>query len=262
MRRNLLRQLWRDNACAINGWLAIPASYSAEGMAHQGYDCVTVDLQHGMIDAQTALGMLQAISTTAAVPLVRVGSADPVAVMKMLDAGAYGIICPMVSTRAEAEQFVDTCRYPPAGHRSFGPARGLLYGGADYFKHANDEILVIGMVETEAGLANIDAICSVPGLDAIYIGPNDLCLDLGEPPKSEPGEGRAAAAIEHIRARTAAAGKKCGIFCSGGAAALERKKQGFDLVTPGNDMNLLLKAARAEVEIVRSSTTEPTPGGY
>ncbi len=256
MRRNTLRRLWADGHCAVNAWLAIPAAYSAEGLSHQGYDAVTVDLQHGMIDAQTAISMLQAISTSPAVPLVRVGGMDPVAIMKMLDAGAYGIICPMISTQAEAERFVDACRYPPAGHRSFGPARGLLYGGSDYFQYANEEILTIAMVETVEGVNNIDAICSVPGLDAIYVGPNDLCLDYGEAPTSEPQGGHAAAAIERVQTRTAAAGKYCGIFCSGGSAARMRRQQGFSLVTPGNDMGILLKAAKAEIGKIRSDIDE------
>src|SRR5438067_1863622 len=126
VRKNKVREIWAHGGCAVNGWLSIPSSYSAEGVAHQGFDSVTVDLQHGMTDIQAAIGMLQAISATDAMPLVRVGGNDPVAIMKMLDAGAYGVICPMISTLEDAERFADACRYPPRGHRSFGPSRGLL----------------------------------------------------------------------------------------------------------------------------------------
>ena len=108
-----------------------------------------------MTDVQSAIGMLQAISTTDAVPLARVGSNDGAAIMKMLDAGAYGVICPMISTANEALRFASACRYPPTGQRSFGPARGLLYGGADYFNHANNEILAIAMIETRLGVENL-----------------------------------------------------------------------------------------------------------
>ena len=101
-------------------------------MAHQGWDSLTIDLQHGVVDYQTAVGMLQAISTTAVVPMVRVPWLDPGIVMKMLDAGSYGVICPMINNRDEAETFVRACRYPPRGSRSMGPIRATLYAGDDY----------------------------------------------------------------------------------------------------------------------------------
>ncbi|MWU82140.1 2,4-dihydroxyhept-2-ene-1,7-dioic acid aldolase, partial [Escherichia coli] len=140
MRKNSLKTAFLENTPIINGWLAIPSGYSAEIMGHQGYDAVTVDLQHGMIDFASALSMLQALSATPAVPLVRVADNDPAQIMRVLDAGAYGVICPMISSAEQARRFVAACRYPPLGVRSFGPARGLLYGGIDYPQHANNEI--------------------------------------------------------------------------------------------------------------------------
>ena len=128
MRSNRLRELMRSGTPILNAWLAIPSSYSAEVMGYQGYDSVTVDLQHGMIGFDAAVPMLQAISATPAAPLVRVSRNDYALVMQLLDAGAYGVICPMISTPEEALRFVSYCRYPPAGQRSYGPARGLLYG--------------------------------------------------------------------------------------------------------------------------------------
>jgi 4-hydroxy-2-oxoheptanedioate aldolase len=254
MRKNKVKQIWAEGGCVRNGWLSIPSSYSAEGVAHQGFDSVTVDLQHGMTDVQAAIGMLQAISATDATPLVRVGGNDPVPIMKMLDAGAYGIICPMISTVEDAERFAEACRYPPHGQRSFGPSRGLLYGGADYFDRANSEVLAIAMVETVSGVDNVDAILSVSGIDAIYVGPNDLSLAYGERPLAEPEGTRAAEAILHLVARTHAHEKKAGIFCSGGVAAANRRAQGFDLLTPGSDFNVLMRALRQEVAAARLST--------
>jgi 4-hydroxy-2-oxoheptanedioate aldolase len=251
MRKNKVKEIWSQGNHTVNGWLSIPATYSAEGIAHQGFDSVTVDLQHGMTDVQTAIGMLQAISATEAMPFVRVGGNDPIAIMKMLDAGAYGVICPMISTHEDAKRFADACRYPPRGHRSFGPSRGLLYGGADYFKYANTEILAIAMIETVAGVENIDAIVGVEGIDAIYIGPNDLSLDYGEPPVAEPENTRAAAAMMHLVARAHAHGKKAGVFSSNGAAAAHRRAQGFDMLTPGSDFNVLMSAIRQEVLATR-----------
>lgn len=264
MRKNNLKQMWAAGQCAVSGWLSIPAGYSAEGIACQGFDAVTVDLQHGMIDLQSAIGMLQAISITPAVPLARVGSNDGAAIMKLLDAGAYGIICPMISTRSDAEKFAEACRYPPLGQRSYGPARGLLYGGADYFAHADREVLAIAMIETEEGVDNIDAILDVAQIDAVYIGPNDLSLAFGEAPAAEPTDTKAAKAIEHILTRTHASGKKAGIFCSSGLAAKKRRDAGFDLVTPGNDLNILVRAARRELEAARGEddARPATAAGY
>ena len=148
MRRNELRKIIAGGNTVLNAWLAIASPFSAELMAHQGFDSVTIDLQHGPVDFQAAVGMLQAISTTPAVPMVRVPWNEPILTAKLLDAGAYGIICPMINSQAEAEALVTACRYPPRGARSFGPNRAVLYGGADYWQHANDEVLIFAMVET------------------------------------------------------------------------------------------------------------------
>ena len=152
MRENRLRSLWKSGGAAINGWLAIPHSFSAETMAHQGWDSLTIDLQHGVVDYQSMIPMLQAISTTDTIPVVRVPWLDPSALMKALDAGAYGVICPMISTREEAQRLVAYTHYAPRGTRSFGPVRATLYGGADYAQHANDEIVTFAMIETAQAL--------------------------------------------------------------------------------------------------------------
>ena len=129
--------------------------------------------------------MLQAISQTDTVPVVRVPWNDPATIMKALDLGAYGIIVPLVNTAADAAKAVAACRYPPVGMRSSGPVRALHYGGADYVAHANDEIVIMAMIETKEGLANLDAICATPGLDAVYIGPSDLSFALGMVPRGD-----------------------------------------------------------------------------
>ncbi|WP_415919547.1 HpcH/HpaI aldolase family protein [Tateyamaria sp. SN6-1] len=242
MRQNPLKPMLASGATVVNAWLSIPSGYLAEGVGQQGFNSVTVDLQHGMIGFETAVTMLQAISATAATPLVRAPSNDPHTIMHLLDAGAYGVICPMISTPQEAADFVAACRYPPAGNRSFGPARGKLYGGADYFDGANDEILAIPMIETRAAVENIDAILGVAGVDMIYVGPNDLALDLGERPGAELDKGETTRAIDHVLSRAKAAGVATGIFCADAARARQRLDEGFNLVTPGNDFNLLMNA--------------------
>lgn len=253
MRANTVKSLKSAGTPIVNAWLSIGSSYSAEMVAAQGFDAVTVDCQHGMIGFETALTMLQAISTTSAIPFVRPSRNDPAEIMRFLDAGAYGIICPMISSAAEAAALVSACRYPPLGTRSYGPARGLLYGGSDYVAHANDEIVVLAMIETAAGLDALDAIVATPGLDGLYIGPNDLALALGHAAVPESDAPEMMAAIARVVSATRAHGKLSGIFCSGAAGAARRIGEGFDLVTPGNDATLLRAAMAAAVTGSRPS---------
>jgi 4-hydroxy-2-oxoheptanedioate aldolase len=216
-----------------------------------------------MMGFDSAVAMFQALSATPAMPFARVTSNDPPLIMRLLDAGAYGLICPMVSTSDQAASFVHACRYPPVGQRSFGPARGLLFGGADYFARANDEIVTLAMIETTDGLQNLEAIVATEGLDGIYVGPNDLCLALGVPPVAESQEPVVVEAIERIVRTCRDAGKAAGIFASSGAAAAERVRQGFNMVTPGNDANLLGAAARKAVAAARGEEVDPAgKSGY
>ncbi len=251
MRENRIRTIWSQGRAVINGWLAIPSGFSAETMAHQGWDSLTIDLQHGLIDYQAAVTMLQAISTTETVPLARVPWLEPGIIMKMLDAGCYGIICPMVNTRADAESLVEACRYAPQGRRSFGPARALLYAGADYPEHANHTVLALAMIETEQALGNLDDIMSTPGLDGIYIGPSDLSLSLGCVPTLDPTEPRVTKAIEAVLAAAQKHGVVPCIHCGSTARAKQMIELGFRLVTILGDARLLAAAAKQAVDEMR-----------
>lgn len=246
MRENLLRALWQKDTYAVNGWLSLPATFSAEVMAHQGWDSLTIDLQHGLIDYQSAVGMLQAISTTQTVPLVRVPWRDPGIVMKVLDAGAYGVICPMINSAAEASDFVAACRYPPAGTRSCGPIRASIYAGPDYTANANRTVIAMVMIETRAGLDHLDEILSVEGLDAVYIGPSDLSLALGCEPRLDPTESVVVEAIEHILNHALQKRIVPGIHTATPTYALKMIQKGFRFVTVGSDVRLLNEKA-AEV---------------
>ncbi|MDH5540484.1 MAG: aldolase/citrate lyase family protein [Rhizobacter sp.] len=239
MRENRLRTLWKEDKAAVNGWLAIPNSFSAEVMAHQGWDSLTIDLQHGVIDYQAMVTMLQAISTTPTVPVVRVPWLEPGILMKALDAGAYAVICPMVNTREDAQKLVAYTNYAPKGGRSFGPVRATLYGGADYAAHANDTIVRFAMIETAQALENLDAILSVEGLDAIYIGPSDLSLSLGCRPVFDDVDPPVAQAIDHILERAKAHGVQAGVHNGVPDVALARIAKGFRFVTLGSDARLL-----------------------
>jgi 4-hydroxy-2-oxoheptanedioate aldolase len=239
MRENRLRSLWKADQTAVNGWLAIPNSFSAEVMAHQGWDTLTIDMQHGVIDYAALVPMLQAISTTATVPIVRVPWLEPGIVMKTLDAGAYGVICPMVNTREDAQRFIAYTNYAPKGTRSFGPVRATLYGGADYAQRANETIVRFAMIETAQALDNLDSILSVEGLDAIYIGPSDLSLALGCRPVFDDVDAPVAQAIDHIVARAKVHGVVAGIHNGVPEIAKARVAKGFRFVTLGSDARLL-----------------------
>ena len=257
MRENRIRRIWADGGNVVNGWLTIPSSISAELMAQQDWDSLCIDLQHGAVDYQAMLPMLQAISTTDKVPLVRVPWNEPGIIGKVLDAGAYGVICPMVNSRREAESFVGACRYPPDGYRSVGPWRGLLYGGADYIQQANRTVLALAMIETTTALANLDEILSVPGLDGVYVGPSDLSASMGETPGLDPLYPAVLQAIEKI----AAAARKHGVVpCihTGSVAYAKRMTDmGYRLVTYMSDARFLQWIAGRSLKALRAGAPSP-----
>jgi 4-hydroxy-2-oxoheptanedioate aldolase len=251
MRENRLRTLWKQGQTAMNGWLAIPNSFSAEVMAHQGWDTLTIDMQHGVIDYSALVPMLQAISTTPTVPIVRVPWLEPGIIMKSLDAGAYGVICPMVNTREDAQRLVAYTHYAPQGTRSFGPVRAVLYGGADYPQEANKTIVAFAMIETRQALDNLDSILSVEGLDAIYVGPSDLSLALGCKPTFDDVDPPVAEAIDHIVARCKAHGVVAGIHNGTAEIALARSAKGYQFTTMSSDARLMAAGSQQLVQAMR-----------
>jgi 4-hydroxy-2-oxoheptanedioate aldolase len=256
MRANRVREIWAKGETVFNGWLAIPSSISAELMAKQDFDSVCIDLQHGAIDYQAALPMLQAISTTDRVPLARVPWNDPAIIGKMLDAGAYGIVCPMVNTREECERFVGACRYAPDGYRSVGPLRASLYAGADYWKHANTTVLTFAMIETKQAVANLDAILSTPGLDAIYVGPSDLSVSMGESAGFDPKFPEVLKSIEKIADAARRHNVVPGIHVGSVAYAHQMIGLGFRFVTYLSDFRLLQVIAERGIRALRAGKPE------
>ncbi len=253
MRENTVRAAWAEGRGAITAWLTIANSFNAELYAAAGFDAVTVDVQHGMVSFQKAVEMIQAISSKASAPFARVPWNDPAAIMKMLDGGAYGIVCPMINSREECERFVGACRYAPQGYRSFGPARGFLYGGPDYFKGANETIVTLAMIETRAALDNLEEIVAVEGLDAVYIGPNDLAISLGYDPAPEPAEKEVSEAVDYIYKVAKAAGVRVGIHVPTGEAARRRVDAGYDFCAIANDAKLIGVATQREIEAFNKS---------
>lgn len=263
MRENTIRTKFENGEAVVNGWLAIPSSIAAEGMAHSGFDSLTIDLQHGPIHFDSAVPMLQAISTTDVMPMARVPWNEPGIIMKMLDAGCYAIICPMINTKEECEAFVGACRYPDRGYRSHGPTRVSMYAGSDYPTKANDSILTFAMIETAQALENLDEILSVPELDAIYIGPADLSRSMTGVPAADHEEGPVADAIDHILKTAKAKGIYAGIHCTKASHAKKMIEQGFQFVTIFSDLGLMRAKAKEVTSIARgTAATEEGSSPY
>src|SRR6201995_6119579 len=241
----------------VNGWLAIPSGFSAEVMAQCGWDSVTVDMQHGVQDYQSMVQCFQAMQAHPVTPLVRVPWNEPGIIGKCLDGGAMGIICPMVNTAAEAKALADASLYPPVGKRSNGPIRAAMYGEASsYQATANDEILVIPMIETQAGIDNIDEILSVPGISGIYIGPSDMGLSLGMIPILDREEPNILAIYEKLLTSCKKHGKFAGLHNGTSAYAARRIGMGFRVVTLATDSGLMARMARSEVAATRTGAGE------
>lgn len=242
MRDNRVKQIWAAGGTVLNGWCAIPSGFSAELMAHLGWDSIVIDGQHGLVGYADMVAMLQGISTTAVTPLVRVPWNDPAEIMKALDAGAYGVICPMINSRAECQALVGACRYAPQGYRSSGPVRAALYGGADYTLKANETIVAMAMIETRDALGSLDEIVSTPGLDAVYVGPSDLSVTFGLPHGLDRNEDVILRALGDILAACRRAGIKAGIHTGSAAYAKRMVEMGFDFVTLMSDARFLTLA--------------------
>ncbi len=253
MRENTALSAWRRGEQTIGCWLSLANAYSAEAIASLGFDWVCIDLQHGMIDYTDLTNMLPAISTTDTIPLVRVPWNEPYEIMKVLDAGAYGVIVPMVNNRREAEQAVAACRYPPHGNRSFGPIRGALYGGRGYAREANDQLACLAMVETRDGIDNVDEIASTPGLNGIYIGPADLALALGLPPVGDQENDAHREAVERILEACRAHGIAAGIHTSSLEYTQKYLELGFHFVTLGSESGHMMQNAARELAQARGT---------
>jgi len=254
MRPNRIKQMWRENRCVTLGWLSVSNGFTAEVMARQGFDALVVDMQHGLTDLANLWPMLQAISQTDTVPVVRVAWNDPAAIMKALDFGAYGILVPLINTAEDAARAVAACRYPPVGMRSSGPVRAVHYGGSDYLAKANDEIVVMAMIETKEGLANLDKICATPGLDAVYIGPSDLSFALGLAPRGDNPEPVHVATCDKIRDAAHKHGIKAVMHCASAAFAAGAVKRGFDMVMLTSDLASMIAGARRQLDDLKAAT--------
>lgn len=257
MRQNKIKAMWKAGKPAVAGWISSGNTYITEAMAHAGYDALVIDMQHGMgLTMDLTALCLQTISTTDVVPMVRVPWNRPEYISSALDAGAYGVIVPLVNSYEEAVQAGRSVRYAPEGDRSSGPNRARLYGGSDYVNCANEEVICLVMIETVEALEQLDKIATAPGIDGFYVGPNDLALSLGLVPGSD-----VAKHPRHIEAcqRVVDVAKAHGLVpChhgSGPEEAISRFTQGFMMCQLGSDVNMVASTARETVQTVRASVS-------
>ena len=244
-----IREAWAAGRPARNAWLTIPDAHLAETVAARGVaEAVTVDLQHGLFDPGTAVHALRAIAAHGAAPLVRLPAVDAAVTGYVLDAGAAGVIAPMVETVAEAEALVAACRYPPKGRRSHGPTRAALRPGADAFATA-EQAVVFAMIETREGLERCEDLAAVEGLDGLFIGPGDLGLALGLGAAQDRDEPELHDAFARVLAACRKAGKRAAIHAGSAGYAAKMAGQGFDLVTVWVDAVAVATTLAAAAEV-------------
>ena len=254
-----LRQAWSDGASTRGLWLTSNSASVAESVAQLGFDYVSIDMQHGFADYDDVVAMMRAMGTgasgTAASTITcRVPWNEPGIIGRVLDAGAMGVIIPMVNTVEQAERAVAACRYAPDGSRSYGPVRAALANGPDYQVTANERVACIPMIETVEALGNLDAILDVPGIDAVYVGPADLSLTLGLAPQGDHDDASFNDALATIVAACDRRGIVAGIHANPQIAA-KRLAQGFRMVTVSSDLQALAAGASAALRAGRPDGT-------
>jgi 4-hydroxy-2-oxoheptanedioate aldolase len=256
MRTNQVKEKLKRGEPALGGWLSLPSVPSARIMARLGFDWLVVDMEHS---AQNPVLMADMVATIAdagtCAPIVRVPTNSVEWFKWALDAGAWGVVVPMVNSREEAQRAVEYTKYPPLGDRSIGGAFGPYGFGItnwhDYAQMANDEIIVTIQIESRQALQHLDEILSVPGIDVAFVGPNDLHAQLGLRPSSEGAEPEFTGALEQIKAAARKYHLALGMFSTTGEAAAERVRQGFQMISVTTDISSLIAAATQNLRIAR-----------
>ena len=237
----------------IGYWVATDNPVATERIASVGYDYVCLDMQHGLIGYAGMVANVMATDAAGSSAVVRVGANDTGLIGRALDAGARAVIIPLVSTADEAAAAVAACRYQPTGVRSYGPSRAPLRVGGGDVASVNAAVGCIVMIETAGGLANVDDICSTPGLDGVYIGPSDLSIALGAASAGAVADLPAFdEALAAIRAAALRAGIACGMHCPNGDVAATRLAEGFTYVSISSDLLHLEAAATAHLAAARA----------
>jgi len=262
MRGNHVRRRLAAGEASVGTWLSLPSPEAAEYVSRLGFDWLVADAEHNPMDIRTLAQMFAAISASAAAPMVRIPWNTPEHFKRVLDAGAWGVVVPMVNSREEAERAVEACRYHPQGNRSVGGGRHALSWAADakeYYERANDEVLLVLQIEHIQGVEHADDILGVPGVDACFIGPNDMAasmgLGLGVPLESDHPE--LAAAIDHVRRTADAKGVAPGIHCSHAAGVNRRLAEGFRFCAMASELRYTLAGLAADLEQLAWQRADP-----
>ncbi len=249
MKTNPARAKLKSGEPCIGTWLALPDTIYAGLMSTTGFEWLTVELEHSQATIETAANCFAIIAASGCVPLCRVPYNSVENIKRALDAGAWGIVVPMVNSRAEAEAVVKAARYRPLGERSVGGQLHAARFGTDagtYYAKANDEILVVVMAEHVEAIANIDSILSVPGIDAVFIGPNDLHASMGVPPAFDSDLPQFNDALRKVFASAKANGVAPGIHVADAAQAERRRTEGWQMIAVASEAGFMLaKAAEA-----------------
>jgi 4-hydroxy-2-oxoheptanedioate aldolase len=265
MKSNPVKKALREGRPTFGTWLSLGDLFATRVLARMGFDWLTLDLEHGAIDWSQAAMIFAAIADAGGVPLARVPKGNHDYIKRTLDAGAFGIVVPMVDTVEQARIAIAAAKYPPQGNRSLGGGMHALNFGTkstEYYRHANDEILVVLQTESPTGVANADAIYSLPGVDAIFVGPVDLRANM----RSADGTEASDEAFEEILARVVAAGKRAGtptgMHVMDPAAALRRAEQGMHFIAIGSDLRLMSAKAEEVVAALRPDRIAAGVAGY
>ncbi len=248
MKRNTVRAALREGRPQIGTWLSLASPIAARFMARAGFDWLNLDIEHSPANWETAATIFGSIADAGGIPLARVPINSFENVKRALDAGAFGIVFPMCCTAEEAQRAVAACRYPPAGQRSVGGgmhALNFASTSGEYYARANEEILVMVQIEHVLGVENCEAICSTPGVDGVFVGPNDLLASMHKTPAMETDDPEFVAALKHIRETAQRCGVASGIHVADAAAARRRVDEGWQFIAISSELGFMMQAALA-----------------
>jgi 4-hydroxy-2-oxoheptanedioate aldolase len=234
----------------LGGWCAIPSGFAAEILA-RSFDWICIDMQHGLAGQTEMVSMTQAVAIRGTPTLVRVPWNDPAAIMRALDAGAHGVVVPMVNSAAEAREAAGACKYAPTGYRSWGPSRNALYHPQLGPAEVNDRVACVVMVETREGIEAVDEIASVDGVDAVFVGPSDLAVSIGVSPATGVTDREHIELTKMVSDSCRRNGRVAGIMCESAGAAIGRYEAGFRMLALRSDARLLNAACESITQEVR-----------
>jgi len=249
----VIRRLLQSGRVSHGGWCMLGNPFAAEIVTAAGCDWLVIDQQHGYVGDEAMRVMIQTAGIRGVPVLVRVPGNEPISIGHALDAGAEGVIVPMISTVDDARRAVDASHYPPVGHRSWGPLRsGMAQPGFDTFA-GNAQVICMAMMETAEGVENLDQIIAVPGLDGVLVGPNDLAISHSGTNAGAATADRDLELIERVSRVCSAAGAPAGIVCASGDDARRWEAAGFNFLALRSDIQLLDAAMRAELAAARAA---------